>query len=382
MRIALATSSYAPYVGGVETHVREVARELTVRGHEVAVWTVARDGMPSTREVDGIPVLDLPTPLPSRSARGAWRFLSRTPAALTTWLRAWRRLRPDVVNVQCFGPNGTYAQTLARTARTALVVSSHGETLADDGGVFGASALARRSLRTALAHADGVTGCSPVVIADLESRFRLRAGVGRIVPNGAAPAPTASAPPGGLPRRYLAAVGRLERMKGFDLLLDAFAEARLPGDIGLVVGGDGTQATALRAQAEHRGISDRVLFTGMLTPAEVSGLLAGATATIVPSRFEAFGIAVLESWRAGSPLVAADRGGLPDLVADGEDGLLVDPEDTAAFARRLVEIVADRTGAAERAARGRSRAREFTWERTADGYEELYERVIRERRRR
>ena len=124
MRVALVTSSYAPYVGGVEEHVRNVATLLRERGHDVVVWTVARDGRFGMRDVDAVQVLDLPAPLPARSISALLAFGLRMPGAALRWWKAMRTFRPDIVHVHCFGPNGTYGRILARRAHVPLVITS------------------------------------------------------------------------------------------------------------------------------------------------------------------------------------------------------------------------------------------------------------------
>ncbi len=373
MRIALATSSYAPYVGGVEEHVANVARVLRARGHEVVVWTVARDGRFAVREHESVEVWDLPTPLPARSIPAMLGFVLRFPGAWRRWRRASRRLRPDVIHVHCFGPNGTYARLLAGRTRTPLVVTGHGETVADDAGVFQHSRLAQDSLTRALADAVAVTGCSHVVLADLEARFGLAPGRGEVVPNGIDPdeAVTQTAIPAAR-GRYVAALGRVQRVKGFDLLVEAFARADIDPEVTLVIGGDGPERAPLAAQAERLGVADRVILPGRLDRGQVAALLGGAAAVVVPSRFEAFGIAALEAWRAGAALIATNRGGPPEFVRDGIDGLLVDPEDTDALARAITEVIRDPARAASLGDAGLLRLPEFTWERVAGQYEEIY----------
>lgn len=380
MRIVLATSSYAPYVGGVEEHVRNVARVLRERGHEVVVWTIDRDGGFGVRRVDGVDVWDLPAPLPARSAGAMARFAIRMPRAAARWRRALRAHRPDLLHVHCFGPNGTYARWLSRIAGVPLILTSHGETLADDAGLFSSSRFAIDSLRDSLAQAAAVTACSQVTLDDLVGRFGLREGRGTVVFNGIDLDEPEGAPPPRVTGRYLAAVGRVQHLKGFDLLVQAFARAGLPRDIRLVIGGGGPETDDLRALAERWGVSDRVLLTGWLDRPTVGALRRGALAGVVPSRFEPFGIAALEVWRAASPLVATTRGGPPEFVADGVDGLLVDPEDTAALALALRRLVDDPALAARLAVAGETRVRAFTWERTVDAYERVYDEVRASRR--
>jgi glycogen synthase len=372
MRIALATSSYDPYVGGVEEHVRNVARGLRDRGHDVAVWTVDRDGGTGERLVDGILVRDLPTPLPARSLPAMTRYLRRVPGAARAWRRASAADRPDIVHVHCFGPNGTYARRLVARTGTPMVITSHGETLADDAGVFQSSRFAMASLRSGLAAAAAVTGCSRVALDDLVARFGLDPARGRVVFNGIDPHEAAGPAPAGVSGRYVAAVGRLQRVKGFDLLVEAFARASLPDDMRLVIGGDGPERDGLRERADALGIGDRLVLPGRLDRGSVGGLWAGAVAGVVPSRFEAFGIAVLEGWRAGAAMIVTPHGGPPEFVRDGVDGLLVDPLDPDALAAALRSLVDDPGRAAALAGAGSARIPSFTWDHVVDEYERIY----------
>ncbi|GAA1762381.1 glycosyltransferase family 4 protein [Agromyces humatus] len=370
-RVALVSSSYDPYVGGVEEHVRQVARRLRDDGVEVEVWTVDRGESLGVREVEGLTVRYLPTPLPAASPGAAFRFLLRLPAAWRRWAAARRGFRPDLLHVHCFGPNGAYAVAMHRRFGLPLIVTSHGETVADDHAVFERSRLLRTALRRALVAAVSVTAPSRFVIDDLQRNYGLVGGL--VVPNGVEPTPPPPMTAGpGLGGRYLLGVGRLGRMKGFDLLIDAFARAGLDRDIRLVIAGDGPERESLHAQVTGLGLTDRVELVGRLDAAAVAQAMSAALAVVVPSRMEAFGIVALEAWRSGAPLVMTNRGGAPGFVRDGVDGVLVDPEDMAALVGTLEHVSADESLRMQLAAAGRERVGEFTWARVAHAYEELY----------
>ncbi len=367
-RIALVASSYHPYSGGVEEHVRRVAVELRDRGNAVTVWTVDRGEHLGKRRLDGIEVRYLPTPLPARSVRAGARFLRRLPASMLAWARAYRSFRPEVLHVHCFGPNGTYALALATLTRTPLVVTGHGETLGDDHGIFQRSALSAWSLRRAMRVADAVSACSGFALADLRDGYGLRGGV--VTGNGVdldlmVPAEPIEDPP------VVFAVGRLERMKGMDLLVQAFDEAGLRGRARLVIGGDGSARADLEQDVVRRGLSGSVTFTGRLEPEEVARRMASATLVVVPSRREAFGIVCLEAWRAGTPLVVTDRGGTVEFVNDGVDGLLVDPEDTGALSKAMLRVLDDPELGRRLAAGGSRAVRDYSWAMVVDRYESL-----------
>lgn len=391
LRIALVASSYPPHPGGVEEHVRNVAHELRCRGSEVTVWTVDRGEHLGVRNVDGVEVRYLPTPLPHGSLRGIGEFLRAFPRAWRAWRVAQRSFSPDVLHVQCFGPNGIYALALRSRTHLPLIVSSHGETFMDSE-VFSGSLLLRAALRRSLARAAAVTGCAPGVLEDLATHYGLRGGI--VVPNGvdldegdrlASPTGDTSddadqAPSGPADERppTIFAVGRIVRVKGFDLLLRAFAEAELPAGTRLVIGGDGPELSVLRALAVELGVQHRVEFLGRLDRAAVIRGMADADVVVVPSRVEAFGIVVLEAWRAGTALIASDRGGPSDLVTSGIDGLLVDPDDTAEFAAALSRVMNDPALRQRLGAAGRRTVSTYTWARVAAHYERLY-RAVRDR---
>ncbi|MBU4466160.1 MAG: glycosyltransferase, partial [Actinobacteria bacterium] len=280
----------------------------------------------------------------------------------------------EVIDIQCFGPNGTYAMMLARLTRTPLVYSNHGETFMDAHDSFRTSALLRRSLASTLARADAVTSCSMYAAKDLE-HYGLRSSA-EIVAN-AVDADVEPMPVSGLPARYIAGIGRLVDNKGFTQLLEAFASARTRlDDTALVIAGDGPDGSWLREYAHTLGIADRVTFTGALTRGQVVSVLGGALVHVVPSHVEAFGIVILEGWRAGITVVATPNGGPPEFVRDGVDALLCDPYETERLGDLLVELVNDEPQRSRIGTAGRARLAEFTWSTVTDRYDALFARVV------
>ncbi|OLT21721.1 hypothetical protein BJF81_15095 [Ornithinimicrobium sp. CNJ-824] len=372
MRIALVSSSYHPHFGGVEEHVRHIAKELQERGHVVEVWTVDRGDGLRDEVVDGCRVRYLPTPLPARSVRALGSLTLRAPGALAQWVRAYAAFRPDVINVQCFGPNGVYGLVLAALTGTPLVVSSHGETFMDEHGIYDRSALLRAALRRAI-RSGTVTACSRYVADDLRSRFG--ASEVLVIANGVDLAPAQEAPLLDAPQResgrpLLLGAGRLVRQKGFDVLLMAASQSRSEPQVWIV--GDGAERSRLERLAASLSISHRVQFLGRRTASEVQSLMAAADAVVVPSRVEPFGIVVLEAWAAGTPVLATNRGGPAGFVTDGHDGLLIDPEDLSSVVTGIDRATADLVLASRLSQAGRETVKSFTWSRVVDAYLQAY----------
>ena len=136
----------------------------------------------------------------------------------------------------------------------------------------------------------------------------------------------------------LAFVGNLSREKGAHIAIEALAilADRLP-DARLTVIGDGREGGNLRHLAAARTLDRRVSFLGMRS--DVGALLRAHDMLLVPSIWkEAFGFVIIEAMAAGCPAVASEVGGIPEIIADGIDGLLVPPDDPAALAAAVARL--------------------------------------------
>jgi glycosyltransferase involved in cell wall biosynthesis len=178
-------------------------------------------------------------------------------------------------------------------------------------------------------------------------------------------------PPDDVPAgaRVLLAVARLTEQKGIDVAIRALAA--LPDDTVLVVLGEGPDREALQRLAQELGLERRVFLLGRVP--DVAGWLRRATVLVHPARWEGFGLGVLEAMLAGLPVVATNVSALPELVVDGESGVLVPPDDANALAGGIVRAL-DRPQLGEGAlARARS---EFSVARMADRTAALYAAIL------
>lgn len=144
-------------------------------------------------------------------------------------------------------------------------------------------------------------------------------------------------PPDDVPdsARVLLAVARLTDQKGIDVAIRALAG--LPADTALVVLGEGPERTTLQRLAQELGLERRVFLLGRVP--DVAAWLGRATVFVHPARWEGFGLAVLEAMLAGVPVVATNVSALPELVVDGESGVLVPPDDAEALASGIARAL-------------------------------------------
>jgi starch synthase len=175
-------------------------------------------------------------------------------------------------------------------------------------------------------------------------------------------------------------VGRVTRQKGLPVLLRAAERFDPAAQLVLCAG----QADTAELQAEVTGLVGRlaaardgvILIPAMLARAEVIQILSHATVFVCPSRYEPLGIVNLEAMACGCAVVASAVGGIPEVVADGDTGLLVPPGDETALADAVNALIRDPGRAAAMGERGRQRAiAEFSWETVAALTARLYARL-------
>jgi len=174
----------------------------------------------------------------------------------------------------------------------------------------------------------------------------------------------------------LGTVARLAPQKGLPVLLQAVRALIDRGHrVDLVVAGSGEDEAALRREAHDLGILDRVRFAGQVD--DVAALIRTFDLFVLPSRWEGFGLVLLEAMAESRPIVATRVGGIPEVVADGETGLLVPPDDPAALTEAIAALIRDpaRRRALGRAGHARFHRR-FTAERMAEETAAVYDEAI------
>lgn len=326
LRVLQVTPHVAPHVGGVETHVREVASRLAA--HHIAPSILTADEtrrLPRRDELDGVPVMRAP----------AWprgRDYLFAPGVVT----GIRRGGWDVVHVQSYHTLvAPMAMAAAGRARIPYVLTFHGG---------GHSSRLRnairgpqlRLLRPLVARAKALVSIADFEIEHYGAAFELPRARFVTIPNGAdLPTASADAPP--VSGRLIVSSGRLERYKGHERVLRALPHVldEVP-DARLWIAGAGPLEDELRRLADELGVTHRVE-VGLADRQAMADRLSRASLAVLLSEFESQPLAALEAASLGVPLVVADNSGLAELAQRGLARAVALGDSPSAHARAMIE---------------------------------------------
>jgi glycosyltransferase involved in cell wall biosynthesis len=343
VRLLLVNYEFPPVGGGASYSCRSLARHLVKRGHYVDVLTSRVAGQPKTEEVDGVlihRVWSWRRSIHDCGTLGAATFLMFGMLRMN-WLLRHRSYQ--LVHCYFALPCGPLALHSANRSGLPYILSLRGSDVPKydptNPWLNNLHKLVAPLTRKVLSRAS-------VVVPNSESLLRLitdfyPAGNYEVIPN-AALSQAVPRPPRrpNNPVRILC-VSRLIARKGIVVLLQAMALLRdLPIMVDIV--GDGRQLNRLRSIAAKTGVQSMVAFHGARPHDEVLRLCADADIFVHPTLSESCSMAVIEAMSAGLPIVTTRVGGNEILVAEGENGVLVNPQDSQALADALRAFVVDR----------------------------------------
>ncbi len=180
--------------------------------------------------------------------------------------------------------------------------------------------------------------------------------------------------------RIILFVGRIEPLKGIDVLIGAAAQLHDDENFHVVIVGGDQRAAAeietLRAQAEHLGIDHHISFVGAVEHSQLPLYYNAADVCVVPSYYESFGLVAIESMACGTPVIASRVGGLASTVMDGETGYLIPWRCPEPFAERLELLLANDELRASFGLAARQAVERYRWGNVATAIAELYESVL------
>lgn len=340
-------------LGGAERLLATLAKAGAAAGIELEVVSLAA---PSSRVQQGMTSL-----LGDLGIRPEHLGLDRlaSPAGWLRLLRYIRRSRCDLVHAH-LQEASTLAPALARLAGIGTVCTFHHVPAP----LSGRDAVKERLAVRSAGRSRAAIFVSQASMDAFDSIYGRRPNW-IVVPNGVdldefEPVPGARFPdelgiPDGAPTAIL--VAAMRGRKGHEHAIEAWADVVTRfGDARLVLAGTGDEEPGLRALAAVCGVGDRVVFAGLRS--DIPALLQAATVVLLPSETEAFPTTLLEAAACGKPVVATPVGGIPEIVSDGETGLLVPYADPAGLSGAVRGLLADPTRTASMGENARRLAEE------------------------
>ncbi len=373
MRIAQVSPWFYPHLGGVESHVRSLSRELAARGHDVTVVTSRHDpSLPLEDTLDGFRVVRVKPRM----------IVMRTP--IVPRIRsALRELAVDIFHAHLPPPlTAHYAGQVATERGTPCVVTYHCDVeIPSTLGAFieslyrrsvGASTLRKAdkvlvTTRTYAATSRAVWRFNPTVIPNAVNHLRFHPAVDGSMVRDRLKLPS--------DRPVVLLVGRMVPHKGVEHFIEA---ARYVPDAQFLVVGEGSLLEPMQRLAGTMGVSGRVQFLGRVSDENLPRVYAACDVFVLPSvsRLEAFGIVALEAMSTGKPVVVADIPGVREIIEDGREGLLADPVNPQDLAGKIQRLLADPEGRRTMGQRGREKVlASFSIERVTDQVEAVYRSV-------
>ena len=347
--------------GGVQSHVRALARALGKRDHDVHVLAPAASADLVGRDHDGASIVGRAVGIP---ANGSVAPVAFGPLAGAGVRRALKGFAPDVIHVH--EPLVPSLSLLALWGASAPLV-----------GTFHAAAETSAGYRIARPVLDRAARRLRVRTAVSAAAAKLAGkyfpGEYLMTPNGVDVARFAGAEPfawGG--ERTVLFFGRIEARKGLDVLLRAVVGLK---DLAprLVVAGSGPEEERARARAVELGVE--ALFLGPVAEEDVARVYRSAAVYCAPGlRGESFGIVLVEAMAAGTPVVCSALEGFRAVVGDG--AVLVPADDPGALAAALRLLLTDPSSAADLRSKGTAVAARFDWGRLVPGVEAVYRRAV------
>lgn len=364
------------YKGGIQTHVWELSKALLDQGMEVHLLA---GGKPSLqvhrRNCEGRTIIELPT-LPGHRIR--WFSSTLDEIAFNFQVVRWlanHHQEYDIIHLH--GRSGLFWPIFFPRHSGNCLLTMHGLTVEE--WQFNRKNFDRwlHSRLANWAERLAVKRLSMVLAVSLDQANRIQQRFGRssisvqVIPNGIAERPHAPFPE----ESWVCFAGRMERIKGVDLLPGMLAA--LPAGVNLFMIGQGPEIPSLKKAFAALGLEKRVVWTGAIDPEEVLGYMARSQVLVVPSRYEPQGRVILEAMSIGRPFVANQVGGIPDMVRDGQEGILLAHLDQTTLADAVELLISQPEKAESMGIHGRMTVRKhFSWSGLGPEFISMYRRLL------
>ena len=368
MKIAILVSGFPPkQLAGTEIATHNIAKHLTMRGHEVHVITTLDKGLSKESIVEGFYAHRIKTI--ERLGFGPISFSIKS-------LFLINKIHPDIL----------HSQSILRTGLTCFITKKlfkkHYIAYCQGSDIYSSWMFKKVISRLVLKNADAVialTGDMKREIKKIYDRDII------VIPNGINLERFENLSREDIRRRLkikedekvIVFVGTLRPVKGVKYLIKTMKIITQKGtDTRLMLVGDGVDRGKLEGLVEELDLGKYVKFIGKVPNEEVPEYMVASDVFVLPSLSESFGIVNLEAMASGLPIVATKVGGLPEVVKDGETGFLVEPRNPEQIAEKVLLIFEDDELRERISENNKKKAKEYSWESVVKRLEKVYQNYL------
>jgi glycosyltransferase involved in cell wall biosynthesis len=366
---------YLPHIGGVELIVNNLSKEFHKKSHRVRIVAAKTSWQLKSYEIiDGIEVYRTFLVFPGISFKHFLAFPFLAPIGLFRLWRVVRADKPDLINLHFVDGSGFYGLCLKRLLDLPLVVTLQGNDVQK---FPKRSRLQRMVFERLLKEADFITACSSSLLDQAREFVPEIEEKSLPIPNGIDLDEFSLKEAYQSRRPYLFALGRLEHKKGFDLLIKAFKPVlqRFP-QLDLILAGDGPERDRLIKLINQLDLKERVKLPGRVNRKEVVKLFNGCQLFVLSSRSEGLPVVSLEAMAASKAILATKVDGVPEVVIDGENGVLIEPENVNELYKGISYLMGQERLREEMGKRGRQLVVErYSWPKLVERYLDVYMKV-------
>ena len=369
MKIAILITGFPPKsIGGAEIATLNIATELAQRGHEVHVITIGDKELKGDNEGDFYTHYIQLGVAPEASLWGAISYAVKAFAQI-------RRINPDIVHAQRFYREGLAAFLAKVLLKKRYCIWCQGADIYLSWRFKGiASKLFLKRVNAVIS----LTQNMKDKIHEISNRnaFVIPNGIDLSRFGGLSHQDTDTLAVNG--ERTILFVGRLHPLKGVNYLIEAMsAIIRKNPKVKLLLVGDGEERQNLGNLVIDQGLSKCVTFIGQIPNEKVSQYMAASDVFVLPSLSEGFGVVNLEAMACGLPIVATNVGGIPEIVKDGENGFLVEPENSVEIAEKVLMLLENDDLRRQISQNNLHKIRNYSWEAAVDKLEKVYQGVLK-----
>ncbi|MHC1755343.1 MAG: glycosyltransferase family 4 protein [Methanosarcina sp.] len=367
MKIAMICD-YLEEGHGIHTHVHYLSKELIKKEciDELNIITVGKNQLQNHSD-NTVIILDCKN-----------KYFSKYYSVPKKIMQLVERLKPDIIHIH--GTYPPYSIIPLITKDYPIVVTLHGIVSVESKFSIKNKILLSNKIyglleKKAINKASRLIAVSPSL-----SEYCLKMGADTsivdIIPNGIA-INEYEFESNNLIHPSLLYIGRLVKIKGIDILIRALPIIKVSyPNIKLFIAGTGGQFNKINSIVKKMDLTENVIFLGKVFGSEKRRLIASTDILILPSRYEAFGIVLLEAMASGKSIVASNVGGVPYIVNNGETGLLFEVGNVKELAEKVIKLLDCEKLRLEMGRAGRKRAKDFSWNNIADQTVKTYEEVL------